>query len=192
MPAVLNYLIACAFFLPNSGISMFGIKIGDAKSSLKNIKLEIVSQEDETIKYRTENGNDLSLTLVNGKVAYLENDWLHNSTGKQPLFSDFRFGETSLRDVRKKFGTNGFTYKTRGMFNTDTDLIGFNCFEFDSPGNEILVMITKVSLNEKNLSEDNIADMMKLDALIIADKDYMDQICGPEKIFDPNYRKIQP
>lgn len=126
-----------------------------------------------------------------GKVAYMENDWLQDEKARQPLFSDFQFGITSLRDIRKKFGTNGFTYKKRLAFTTETDLIEFNCFEFDSPNSEVLVAITKVSL-KANPTEKNVGDKLKLDALIITTKDYLDKTWGVEKLFDPNYKKIKP
>lgn len=169
---------------------MVGIKIGDAKTSVDKIKLKVVAQEDDMIKYRTTNGNDFSVTFENGKVVYMENDWLQDEKGRQPLFYDFQFGLTSLKDIRRKFGTNGFTYKNRQAFKTETDLIEFNCFEFESPNNEVLVTITKVSL-KSNPTEKDVADKLKLDALIITTKDYLDKAWGEEKLFDPNYKKVK-
>jgi hypothetical protein len=119
----------------------------------------------------------------------MENDWLQDAQNRQPLFSEFSFGKTTLSDIRSKFGTNGFTYKSRGPFTTKTHLIMFNCFEFDSPNNEILVTITKVALNE-NVTADNLASKSKLDALIIADKNYLDETWGKGKVLDKNYKKI--
>jgi hypothetical protein len=177
--------------LPTADISMLGIKIGDSRKSLENIKLKIDAKEGEMIKFKTDNGNDFSITCQKGKVVYMENDWIQDNKGTQPLFSDFIFGQTSLREIRKKFETNGFTYKQRGTFTTDKYLITFNCFEFDSPNNEIFVTITKVSLTA-NVTEDNVADNLKLDAIIIANKSYLDKEWGKEKVYDKNYRKIKP
>lgn len=184
------FLLLCTFFLPTTDISMLGLKIGDTKIFADKIKLRVIAQENEMIKYRTDNGNDFSVTYENGNVAYLENDWLQDAKGRQPLFSAFQFGLTSLRDIRKKFGTNGFTYKKRQAFTTETDIIEFNCFEFDAPNNEVLVTITKVSLKEK-ATEKNIADKLKLDAIIITTKNYLDKTWGNDKLFDPNYKKIK-
>lgn len=142
------------------------------------------------IKYKTENGNDFSVTLERNKVVYMENDWLQGKSNSQPLFSNFSFGQTTLRDIRNTFSTNGFTYKGRAAFTTKTDLIEFNCFEFDSKNNEVLVTITKVSLQE-DVTQENVASKLKLDALIIADKAYLDKTWGTEKVFDPNYKKIK-
>lgn len=190
MKSFIASFFLCAFFLPVADISMFGIKIGDTRTSVDKIKLKIVAQEDETIKYRTDNGNDFSVTFEQGKVVYTENDWLQDEKGRQSLLSGFQFGLTSLREIRQKFGTNGFAYKNRQAFKTETDLIEFNCFEFDSPNNEVLVTITKISL-KANPTEKNVADELKLDALIIATKDYLDKTWGEEKLFDSNYKKIK-
>jgi hypothetical protein len=191
MRTLLTILLASSLCIVTSSISMQKIRIGDPKSTLDKIKLKIVAMENNMAKYRTENGNDLSITFENGKVVFMENDWLHNDKGDQPLYSNFKFGKTTLRDIRTKFGTNGFAFKNRVPFTTETDLIEFNCFEFDSPNNEILVTVTKVSLKE-NATEENVADKLKLEALIISNKEYLNNIWGREKIFDPNYKKIVP
>ncbi len=85
-------------------------------------------------------------------------------------------------------GTNGFTYTQRNGLTTATDEIEFNCFEFDSPNNEVLVAITKVSLQD-HLTEDNVADHLKLDALLISNKTYLDKTWGKEKVYDSNYKR---
>jgi len=190
MKSILVLSVILALFLPTGNISMFGVKINDSLKSLENLKLKIVARDENMIKYSTENGNDFSVTFENGKVIYMENDWLHELNSKQPLFSDFLFGQTTLKDIRSKFSTNGFAYKSRGAFTTETDLIEFNCFEIDSKNNEVLVTITKVSLKE-NVTEETVASKLKLDALIIADKAYLDRTWGKDKVFDKNYKKIK-
>ena len=190
MKSLLTLTIAFFFFTATEDISMLGIKINDSRKSLDNLKLEIVGKENEMIKFKTKNDNDFSVTFDKDKVVYMENDCLQDANNRKPLFSDFSFGQTTLKDIRNKFSTNGFTYKTRAAFTTETDLIEFNCFEFDSKNNEVLVTITKVSLSE-NVTEENVASKLKLDALIIADKTYLDETWGKEKIFDKNYRKIK-
>lgn len=191
MKTVLILLITIAFFVPTGNISMNGVKINDSRKSLDNIKLKIVAKDGNMIKYSTENGNDLSVTFENGKVVFMENDWLQDSKSRQPLFSKFIFGQTTLQDIRNRFLTNGFTYKSKGTIKTDTEMIEFNCFEFDSKNNEILVVITKAALKE-GVKKENMASRLKLDAIIIADKAYLDRVCGKEKVYAKNYKKIKP
>lgn len=179
-----------AFFISVGDISMAGIKINDTKASLNKLKFKHVANENNMAKYKTDNGNDFSITIEKGKVVYMENDWLQDSKSNKPLFSDFYFGQTTLKDIRSKFSTNGFTYRSRSALTTDTDLIEFNCFDFDSNNNEVLVTITKMSLKE-HVNKDNISSKLKLDAIIIADKAYLDKTWGNEKAYDQNYRKIK-
>lgn len=186
-----------SFINPNSDISMNGISIHDSETKLESIKLEVVaSQKDKkssTIKYKTENGNDFSITTKNGQVVYLENDWLQTVEGNKPLLSQFIFGETSLQDIRSYFGTNGFTFTKTAGFATDNALIEFNCFEIDSPNNEILVCVTKLQINKdvNDIEYNTIAKYLKLDAIIIADNEYLEKLWGSQKSYDPNYKKVK-
>jgi hypothetical protein len=183
------FLVHSVVFITGTDISMLSIKINDPKSVLKKIKLEVLASDETTIKYRTGNGNDLSVTIENNKVVYVENDWQHEIKGVKPLISDFKFGQTSLREIRKVFGTNGFTYEQRNDLITDTDIVEFNCFEFDSPNNEVLVIITKSAIKPE-LTESNLADRLKLESIVIAKREYLDEIWGDKKLFDANYKKI--
>ena len=192
MKTVLILLITIAsFFVPTGGISMYGVKINDSRKSLDHIKLKIIAKDEHMIKYRTENGNEFSVTFEKGKVVFMENDWLQDSKSRQPLFSKFLFGQTTLQDIRNRFLTNGFTYKSKGTIKTDTELIELNCFEFDSKNNEVLVVITKTALKE-GVKKENMASKLKLDAIIIAEKAYLDRFSGKEKVFGKNYKKIKP
>ena len=171
-------------------ISMLGIKIGTSESALKNLKLEEMAREPGMVKYRTANGNDFSVTVENGKVIFMENDWLQDPAAKQALLPGFTFGETSLADIRKRFGSNGFAFESGAFSQTETHLILFNCYEFDSAGEEILVVITKVPL-DADVNEENLARTAKLEALIIASKSYLDENWGATKTYDPNNKKIK-
>lgn len=188
-------LIILIYFLilfPKNSISMLGIELYDTRESVENLGLPIVAEEPGIVKYQTGNGNELSVTFENNKVVYMENDWLLEEEGKEPLFTEFTFGKTSIADIRNEFGSNGFTYSNRLFSSTSTHLVTFNCFEFDTDKNEVLVTITGVQIAEKDqVNENNISEKLKLLAIIIADKDYLDKIWGEEKAFDENYRKIQ-
>ncbi|HTB99183.1 MAG TPA: hypothetical protein VK705_00730 [Ferruginibacter sp.] len=173
-----------------NNISMHGISINDPKSDLDKINLKVIAHEKNIIKYESENGNDFSITIQKGKIVYMENDWSEEVNAEHPLFSDFKFGQTSLKEMQDNLGTNGFTYTNQISQTTDADMIKFNCFEFDSPNNEVLVLITKAPL-QTNQTENQSADNFKLDAVIIANEAYLDKIWGSEKVFDSAYKKIK-
>jgi hypothetical protein len=65
----------------------------------------------------------------------------------------------------------------------------FNCFELDSEKEEILVTITKIALKEE-VTESNVASKLRLDAIILADKSYLDKIWGKEKTYDAKRKKV--
>ncbi|WP_282017697.1 hypothetical protein [Salegentibacter mishustinae] len=171
---------------------MLGIELYDTREPVENLGHPIVAEKPGIVKYQTDNGNELSVTFENDKVVYLENDWLFSSEGKDPLVTDFTFGKTSIAEIREEFETNGFTYSNRLYSATATHLVTFNCFELDTNKNEVLITITGVPIAEKNqINEDNLSEKLKLLAIIIADKKYLDKIWGEEKVFDDDYKKIQ-
>jgi hypothetical protein len=192
MKTISSFFIILMIILSLGSISMLGIELYDSRKSLESLDLPIIGEEPGIVKYRTKNGNDLSVTFENDKVVYMENDWLLSAEGSKPLFTDFIFGKTSIADIRNKFGTNGFTYSKRLFSSTNTHLVTFNCFEFDTNKNEVLVTITGIAIEEKDqVNENNISEKLKLLAIILADKKYLDKIWGEEKVYDENYKKIK-
>ncbi len=191
MKTVINLLLISLILTSAGSVSMLGIELFDSRTSVEDLNLPVVAQEPGIVKYRTKNGNDLSVTFENDKVVYLENDWLHQPEGAKPLVSNFTFGKTSINDIRNEYGTNGFTYSKRVFSSTNTHFVTFNCFEFDTDKNEVLVIVTGFPIAERaNVNESNISEKLVLQAIIIADKSYLDKIWGKEKVFDENYKKL--
>lgn len=191
MKTIISFILLIALLASVGPLSMLGIELGDSRKSVEDLNLPIVGEEPGSVKYKTKNGNELSVTFENDKVVYMENDWLYHPGGTKPLFSDFIFGETSLVDIRNQYGTNGFAHVNRNVTSTETHLISFNCFEFDSEKNEILVTITGLDMSDPEVNENNLSEKMLLLAIIIADKAYLDKIWGDEKIYDGEYKKIK-
>jgi hypothetical protein len=177
----------------SADVAMQGIHIHDSDSKLEAIKIEVVASDftikTPMIKYRTTNGNDLSVTTKKGKVVYMENDWLHEQSGNQPLVSDLIFGQTSLREIRTKFGFNGYVHKRHSYMKTKRDLVMFNCFELSTPKDVIFVTITAMPLDAE-VTEETVADHLKLEALVLSDKKFLDEIWGAEKAYDATHVKV--
>ncbi|MCB0516701.1 MAG: hypothetical protein KDD49_11605, partial [Bacteroidetes bacterium] len=51
-------------------ISMFGLKIGDSQKLLDKIELKVDAKGNDMIKFKTDNGNDFSITCEKGKIVY--------------------------------------------------------------------------------------------------------------------------
>ena len=190
-------LLGLGLTIKSDDVSMLGLQIGSSSKEIDNIKLKIIAEDNpnESIlikKFRTNNGNDFSVTAVNGMVVYLENDWLHQADGTEPLITNFTFGETTLKEIRQTFGSNGFAYVKFFGTTTETDIIMLNCFEIDSPNDEILVVVTKLPLSiAKTYKTNNVTDHLKLEALILSNSEYLGAIWGDEKTYDDGYKKIK-
>ncbi len=160
---------------------------------MKKLTLSLINHEkngDTQIrKYKTKDGNEISITVQHGKVVYIEYDWLEEKKSTKTHFNGFVFGKTTLSDLRTRFGNNGFTYTSTAFVESGNGLIAFNCYELINSTSNILVFVTKVILNPE-INELNIGDHFKLYALILANQTYLDEIWGKEKIYDPAYKKI--
>ncbi len=183
------FLLAIAFFaLTDGDLAILGVKIND--SADYKLDLQKLSSDSFTLKYKTTDGNHLSVTTDNGRVVFMENDWLQKKEANIPLLTDFKFGETTLKEIRNVFGTSGFAYREQSYLKSEKTLTTINCFELESPSSVILVAITKApisSITDKN----DVSGYLKLDAIILADKKYLDGIWGKKKTFDPQYKKVK-
>ena len=188
MKTILLLLLSLAT-VTGTEIAMLGIKIHAPASAKDNLSLTVINNQGNTIKYKATDGNYFSVTTENGNVVYMENDWMHDKGGPAPLFTNFKFGETTLKEIRDAFGTIGYSYRNRSYLKSETDLTTINCFEIEGSG-EILVLITKAPI--KNITDkEKVDSFLKLEAVILSDKGYLDGIWGKKKIYDPKYKKIK-
>ncbi|MDB5227866.1 MAG: secreted protein [Bacteroidota bacterium] len=182
-------LLLLSFSVTATDISMMGIKINSTADVKNLVAGKLIKSDNNVSKYKTADGNYFSVTSEDGVVKYMENDWTPGNTANTPLITDFKFGETTLEDIRKTFGTIGYSYRNRSYLKSETDLTTITCFEIDSPGSEILVVIAKAPI--KDIAKDEVPKSLKLEAVILADKKYLDELWGKKKTFDPQYKKIK-
>lgn len=104
--------------LSAQGQSICGLQIGDGISQLKKLGKTVAQDTYKSFlvqKWTLPDGNDLSATTdATHKIVYLESDW---NGGDESTCSDLpwlKFGKTTLADIRKRFGSNGFMFKERG------------------------------------------------------------------------------
>lgn len=182
------------FLINTDGISMQNLQLGDNRNKLENIDLKKIGYEEfdylEISKFLTKNGNHLSVTIENEKIIFLENDFIDSINGQKPLVTNFTFGKTTLNEIRMKLNSNGFSYNNRFISETETSLVMLNCYELKSNKNEIIIFITAIPLTTNPTTSKELGDLMKLDAIIISNKDFLDEIWGADKSFDHNYTPI--
>jgi hypothetical protein len=144
------------------------------------------------MRWTLPNGNDLSATTdKDGRIVYLEADWNHseNATGCDlPWLS---FGATTLTEIRRHFGSNGFAFKGQaGQLLAEDGAVLLNSYEV---GGAVITFYNKVSNAEvAKLDPDGqstFADHARLDAISIASQSYASAEWG-ERVYDPQYKKV--
>jgi hypothetical protein len=102
-----------------------------------------------------------------------------------------RFGETTLTELRKRFGSNGFSFKERGgQLLAQDGAVLVNSYEAT---NVVITFYNKVSNTEVATLDaeghSSIADHARLDAISISDAAYAKSEWG-ERVYDPQYKKV--
>jgi len=182
-------LVAVAF-LAVADPAMMGLKIGSPESAISKLTLKQVAKRDGITKFKTENGNDFVVTTEDGVVVYLENDWNLKAESAASLLPGFTFGTTSLKDIRKRFG-KGFVFAENQNYITNEYMYEYHCYEIDSPQGEVLVVVTKIPFSTQVTENTDIAQKLKLDAIVLADADYLEFLWGSQKSYDKDYKKIK-
>lgn len=132
-----------------------------------------------------------------GRIVYLECDWNRNAEGVATDFPGFKFGVTTLEEIRIANGSNGFSYKRNAMNTAGGELFTFNAYSIkDKPG-LIAVFVTALNIAELRKLRDNkepgaedVAKNLRLDAVILAEETYLDGIWGKEKVYDKQSKPI--
>jgi hypothetical protein len=179
--------------------SLSGIKIGDAPSVLEKMNLEPLAREGrgaiKMVKYKLANGNELSVTYNSreNRVIYIEDDWSLKPEGAATDIPAIKFGVTTLEDIRRVNGSNGFSWKSTAMNRTEDQLVTFNAYEIKGKPNQVAVFVTSLSIPEvKNKMSDptQVAKFFMLQAIILAEEAYLDEIWGEEKVYDKDSKPI--
>ena len=176
--------------------SLSSLHIGDASTKLSTFGKPASTEPDkDTIirRWTLANGNDLSVTTdKGGSIVFLESDWNHRDADTGCDLAWLRFGATTLTEIRKRFGSNGFAFKEQaGQLLAEDGAVMLNSYEV---GDAVITFYNKVSNAEvATLDADgssSIADHARLDAITISSQRYAKAQWG-ERVYDPQYKKIK-
>jgi len=152
-----------------------------------------------TVKYRLVDGNELSVTYDGSsqRIAYVECDWNRNGGSTEVEFHGFKFGTTTLQQLRDANGSNGFSYKSNAMNTAGGELFTFNAYAVNGKPGLVAVFVTVLNIGElrrkranREPGSDDVAMNLKLDAIILAEETYLDGIWGKEKVYDKDAKPI--
>ena len=185
--------------------SIDGIKVGDKSSDAVRDHSPFSSSPPPrtgppdaflTLRWTQPGGNSISFTTSpeDGRIVFIESDWSGNSANAATDVPGLSFGSSKLADIREKFGSNGFGYKTNAMRSSGQELVSINCYQFTANQNLILALVTTLSIADvPTVSGKPKPDtgQGKLVAVMLADQTYLQGIWGSDRIFDPKYQPIE-
>jgi hypothetical protein len=171
-------------------------RVGDTATGFSKL-----GQVSGLVKYK---GNDLYRWVLpnhnslraavdaEGAVVYLESSWGHKSDETGCDLAGLKFGATTLADLRKRFGSNGFAFKKRPhMTNTDDGVMLLNSWE---TGNVVVTFYTRIGpadyAKARTSGESDAGPDAKLEAISLANPGYAKSEWG-DRVYDPAYKKIE-
>jgi len=197
-------LVALAIFVWSisfvSAQSLSGIHIGDNIRVTARIGSSPVANSRSgpftMMKWGLEDGNDLSITAIDGgTIVYLESDWGGRQGGSYTDFPGFYYGRTTLAEIRQKLGSNGFVFGDRTVkLAPDGSILTFNSYEISGNDNTDVTFINKISKSEAKIIKyhpNEFASSAKLVSVILGYPECLRNIWGSQLVFDPAYQKIQ-
>jgi len=176
--------------------SLHGLKVGEPSATLGPLG---APSDSDTYKgmavqrWDRPNGNSLSVTIGKNGVVFIESDWNGSDDAPGCDLPGLRFEKTTLAELRKRFGSNGFGYKARGYSaETPDGIVMMNSYEV---GVVVVTFYTKINRDEFSSLKASgknpwPADYAKLDAISIAEDNYATSEWG-ERVYDPAYKKIE-
>jgi hypothetical protein len=193
----LSVMVALNQAQPCRSQALLGLKVGETSAALTKIgsPTETDNYKGMSVqRWNLPNGNELSVTVGGeGKIAYIESDWDGKSDDTGCDLPKLHFGLTTLADLRMKFGSNGFGFKSRGAsVKTPDGVVMMNSFEV---GTFVITFYTKINGDEfqrlkASGANASPADYAKLDAISIASDAYAKSEWG-DRVYDPAYKEIQ-
>lgn len=182
--------------LKSEAQTLAGLKIGDYATEVTVLGQPVATESYKSFlvrKWAFSNGNELSMaTDSKDHIVYLESDWNGDDDATACDLPGLKFGVTTLSDIRKRFGSNGFTFKRReGTIQVPDGVVLMSSYEV---GNAVVTFITKVPVTGEQPAPQaapgsDIADRATLDAISISDPKYAESEWG-ERVYDPKYKKV--
>lgn len=140
-------------------------------------------------------GPGLSLHMtwspLSGKVVFVEKDWVKGAPTVDSGVPGLTFGVTHLSDIRARFGSNGFGFRSNVAQVNDDGLAFVNCFEIAGHDGLVLVVVTLVHNDQiPEFKQHPDSGKATLESVMLADRNYLRTLWGDEMRPDPKYHPI--
>lgn len=188
-PAFLVSFVIAMVSGPAFALDISGMSLGDPISETRKLGSEPVAEQIDgpliIQKYELPSGNTISLTAFrkSEKIVYIELNWGGTTSGQLTDIGAFRFGTTTLSEIRQTFGSNGYAHKERIAVPLTDGVAYFNSYGVAPEGSEALtfVSVTGVGGDPANAI---------LDTIILSDAAFQGAYWGEDKVFDPAYSPV--
>jgi hypothetical protein len=182
--------------------SLSGIKVGEEISSASKLEARPLPSKSvdphEARRWKLPDGNRLSVAAdpETKKIVYAEKTWGGGVNGKPSDFPGFVYGQTTLADIRAHAQNNGFAFKERLIGVRPDGLALFNAYEIEGAPGVVVTFVTKLSKKDDERLRTgkgnvDINRAARLDAIILADAEYLDAMWGDAKLRDKAYKPIR-
>lgn len=147
---------------------------------------------DAAFKWDLAAGNAVSVTASpqTGSIMFIEEDWGGNAAAAASAVPGLGVGASTLADIRKKFGSNGFGFKSNAVTLRGEKIVSINCYQFAGKQNVVVALVTVLPIS------DVVGGMPqtgkgRLQAVILADLGYLQGIWGSDRLFDREYQPVE-
>jgi|GEM_PF-1818224 len=192
--ALLSMAFFACFVIDASAQSLGGVSLSKPASSLDALPAPMAREGNgaiKTNKYQFANGDTLSVTYSSraNQILFIEQDW----SGNGRIISNvgpFKYGMTTLQDIRQLNGSNGLGWKSTVMSRRGDDLVCMNAYEVKGRPGSIVVFVTQLDNAKSFMGQKDFTGKATLRAIIVANEDYLDSLWGTEKIYDSSATAI--
>ncbi len=154
-----------------------------------------------TNRYLLPSGAELSATfdISTSQIVALEESWAGNDNGPSAGFSDFRFGRTTLTDLRSRMASNGILYKNVTPVGADqSGAVNFSSFYDVTSSENVVRFVTsidraalgKLGNRYGERAYDYTGSAALLRSVTVATREYLERSTGTDRILDSRYASV--
>ena len=180
--------------------ALAGFSVGDDLAAAKKAHAPPAAESTlgayAVAKWSLPHGAEVSVTAApqSGRIVYVESDWGGDAAGAASEVPGLTFGVTALNDIRRKFQSNGFGFKSNVVRVIGPDVVSFNAYQIKGRGDLVAVFVTRLPISSIPMVDGKPAPQLgkgRLDAVILADLAYLQEIWGQDRLFDPTYQPVE-
>jgi hypothetical protein len=202
--AALVAAVAVAFPLFGHAQAIEDLTPGNDKAALwpfGNPKETKTSAGYTTNRYLLASGAELAVTfdISTSRIVALEESWAGNDNGPSAGFGDFRFGRTTLTDIRSRTSSNGILYKQVTPVGADqSGAINFSSFYDVTSSTNVVRFVTSIDraalgrlsnrYGERAYYYAGSAALLR--SVTVATREYLEKSTGTDRVLDSRYTSV--